>query len=101
MDAKSQNDELLARAGWHRVDGTGAVTDIPHYGLQVREDTVISVWKVYGSDDTEYDLVSRFGLSGKTITTDDPALIVPLECRGSNKHTLTLTSGSVNLLKKY
>ena len=100
MDNYSQQDELLARHGHEIVDGTGTIATIPHYGIVFREDTVVATWVVYNSEGTAFNLVDRFGMSGKTYTKDDPALIVPMECRGANKHSFSLTSGSVNMLKK-
>lgn len=86
---------LVGGSGWYRVDDTDAHT-ITHYGLTVREDTVISSWTCKGGSK---DLVAYFNISGKTLTTDDPALIIPDAWVNQGAQSITLTSGSVNLLR--
>ena len=99
-DDLSANNELLARRGHYLVDGTGAVTNVPHYGFQPNEDTVIAAWTTYDSQGNSYDMVDRFGISGKTITTADVAYVIPPEMRTANRHSFQLTSGAGNLLRK-
>ena len=81
----------IAGGGWKLVDDTSAHTD-GHYGIQAREDTVVSAWTSNG-----VDLVEYFGLSGQTLTTDDPALLIP-DAMTKGAQSITLTSGSINLL---
>jgi hypothetical protein len=87
---------LAASSGWKLVDDTSAHTD-QHYGVQAREDTVIATWTAKGGT---LDLVARFGLSGKTITTADPAILIPDTFVNQGTQSITLTSGSINLLLK-
>ena len=96
----SHDDELLARRGHYEVDGVGAITTVPHYGFQPTENTVIAAWTTYDSQGNAYDMVAWFGISGKTITIEDAAYIVPPEMRTANKHSFQLTSGAGNLLRK-
>ena len=84
---------LLGGSGWYRVDDTSEHT-IRHYGVVVSEDTVISAWTIGG-----VDLVAYFNISGKTITTADPAMIVPEKWVNEGSYSITLTSGSVDLLR--
>jgi len=86
---------LVGASGWYRVDDTNAHT-VTHYGLTVREDTVISAWTAKGG---AIDLVDWFNISGKTLTTADPALIIPDAWVNEGAQSITLTSGSVNLLR--
>jgi hypothetical protein len=83
---------LAASSGWKLVDDTSAHTDA-HYGIQAREDTVITAWTAGGQD-----LVARFGLSTKTIGTDDPAILIPSALVNAGAQSITLASGSINLL---
>jgi hypothetical protein len=86
----------VAAAGWKLVDDTNAHTDA-HYGFQVREDTVVSAWTARGGT---LDLVTKYGLSGKTLTSADPALLIPEADVNLGAQSITLTSGSINLLLK-
>ena len=96
----SANNELLARKGHYLVDGTSAITTIPHYGFEPIEDTVIDAWTTYDSQGNSYDMVAYFGISGKTITTSGAAYVIPPEMRTANKNSFKLTSGAGNLLRK-
>ena len=89
-----ENHKLLAGSGWKRVDDTSAHTNA-HYGIQVREDTVIATWTAKGGT---VNLLTKFNLATKTITTSDPAIIIPDAWVKGGAQTITLTSGSINLL---
>lgn len=78
---------LLAANGWKYEDGTGANTT-PCVGLMATEDTVVASW----TDSDGVDLVAYFGISGKTITTNFPAMIIP---GGKKSASFALTSGAV------
>jgi len=96
----NQSDELIARRGFIPVSGTSAITDIPHYGFQPSEDTVIDAWTTYDSQGNSYDMVAYFRISGVTLTTAKPALIIPPEKRTANRNSFKLTSGAGDLLRK-
>lgn len=87
--------KLAAASGWVFVDDTSEHTDA-HYGVQAREDTVIDTWTAVGGS---LDLVDLFGISGKTLTTDDPALLIPDGYIKEGAQSITLASGSINLLR--
>jgi len=91
------NDKLLAPKGWFLVDGTGAVT-LKHYGVCIREATVISVWTSKTVDGADIDLKKHFGISGSSLTDKDPKLIVPDQWIYSPM-VIQLGTGSVNLLR--
>ena len=91
------NEKLLASKGWLLVDGTGSVTE-KHYGISIREDTVIATWTSKSVEGAAIDLKTQFGITGSTLTDKDPALIIPPAWINSPM-VLQLTSGSVNLLK--
>lgn len=93
MSAPTQAlNRLLANDGMVLEAGTSANTT-DFYGIVIREDTVISAW----TDEDGKDLVADFGISGVTLLSTDPALIIP---GSKNNGSLTLTSGSVWLLKE-
>ena len=91
---KKEAYKSIAASGWLLVDDTSEHTDA-HYGVQVREDTVIATWTAVGGT---LDLVARFGLGSKTLTTDDPAILIPDHFIKEGAQSITLTSGSINLL---
>jgi len=95
---KAQSSRLLAEAGWKLLTGTAANTTTKHYGFVPTEDTVIAAWSVTGSDGGVFDVVAHFGIGSATITTDFPALIIPVAYRNSNTHSIQLTSGAGVLL---
>ena len=61
------------------------------YGVVVREDSVISSWE----DEDGRNLITYLGLSGKTLTSTDSALMIP---GGKYSGTFSLSSGSAWLL---
>ena len=71
-------------------DGTSANTT-KHYGILIRENTVISAW----ADEDGNDLVAKYGISGKGLLVTDPIMLVPGDKIGA---TITLTSGSIWIL---
>jgi hypothetical protein len=91
--------KTLAGSGWYRVDSTDTVSNIPHYGLMCREDTVIESWTATDAEGGTRDLVAYFGVSSKTVGTSDAAMIIP-DAWTTNTPSIKLTSGSVNLLRK-
>ena len=97
---KAESYKLLAGSGWYRVASTDAVTHATcrHYGLVAREDTVIAAWTMVDAEGGTRDLVAHFGISGATVSTDDPAMIVPTAWTTGNQ-SIQLTSGSVDLLR--
>ena len=97
---KAQGSRLLAESGWYLLTGTSANTTIAHYGFMPSEDTVIAAWTVTGADGGVFDVVAHFGISGETITTAMPALIIPVAYRNSATHSIQLTSGAGVLLRE-
>ena len=91
------NDKLLASKGWLLVDHTGAVS-AKHYGISIREATVVAVWTSSTVQGTSIDLIKHFGITGASLTDKDPALLIPDEMAYAPME-LQLTSGSVNLLR--
>ena len=91
------NDKLLASKGWLLVDHTGSVS-AKHYGLTVREPTVVAVWTSSNVTGAVIDLKKHFGISGASLIDKDPALLIPDEMAYAPME-LQLTSGSVNLLR--
>ena len=85
-------NRLLANDGMVLEAGTTANTTA-FYGIVIREDTVISAW----TDEDDVNLVTKFNLGTETLLSTDPALIIP---GGKHNGSLTLTSGSVWLLKE-
>ena len=98
---KAANHRLLGGSGWYYVAASSdAVTTIPHYGFAPTEDSVISAWSMTDADGYARDLVAYFNISGITITTDFPALVVPEKFRGSATYSFTLLSGVGVLLRE-
>lgn len=91
------NEKLLASKGWLLVDGTGSVS-VKHYGLSIRESTVIKTWTASTVQGAVIDLKTYFGITGSNLTDKDPALLVPDNWVNSPM-VLKLDSGSVNLLR--
>jgi len=90
---KREGFKGIAGSGWILVDDTSKHTDA-HYGIQAREDTVIASWTAV---DGTLDLLARFEID-TTITTDDPAILIPDAYIKEGAQSITLTSGSINLL---
>ena len=100
MAQMNEQEELMARKGAYKVAGTGAVSNVPHYGFQASAATVIAEWKSYDSQGNEYDMLAYFGITGISINADDVAYIIPPKMRTANKHSFQLTSGAGDLLRK-
>ena len=71
---------------------SGVFDDYEFYGFVVREDTVVNQLE----RDGEY-VQDDYGLTGRTLTTDDPAIMSP---RDEPFDRIKLTSGSVWVLLK-
>ena len=71
---------------------SGVFDDYEFYGFVVREDTVVNQLE----RDGEY-VQDDYGLTGRTLTTDDPAIMAP---RDEPFDRIKLTSGSVWVLLK-
>lgn len=81
--------------GFYYSTSTSEITE-KHYGLVVTGDCVISSWTATDGADS-VDLLAKFNLSGVTITTDFPPLIIP---GGLASESITLsTNGGVCLLR--
>ena len=91
------DEKLLAAKGWLLVDGTGSVT-VKHYGVSIRENTVVSIWTASTVDGTTIDLKKHFGITGRSLIDKDPALLIPDEWI-NNPMVIKLDSGSVNVLR--
>ena len=91
------NDKLLASKGWLLVDHTGSVS-VKHYGVSIREATVISVWTSKSVGGATIDLKEYFGITGASLTDKDPKMIIPDQWVNQDM-TFQLASGSVNLLR--
>jgi len=89
-----EQHKAIAQNGWKLVNNTNAHTDA-HYGICVREDTVISAWT---AKDGTIDLVDHFNISGETLTDKDLALLIPDAWIKEGAQSITLSSGSINLL---
>ena len=96
---KSFEDKLLGAHGWIRIDDTGTHTGPSHYGLVPALNTVIATWTSNDVNGDTHDLLDWFKIKTKTITVNDPALIIP-EAWTYAPQVVKLTSGSVNLLRK-
>ncbi len=94
---KNLDDKLTVANGWYRVDDTDPYA-IRHYGLVPVTITVIDTWTTSTKDGTVIDLVAYFHIDTKTITTNDPALLIPDEWL-YGPQSLILTSGAVDLLR--
>lgn len=82
-----------ASNGMYLADGVGAHA-VKGYGIAIREDTVISAWTA-NINGVTVNMVTAFGITGKTLYVTDPALIIP---DGGKSISITLTSGSVWIL---
>lgn len=82
---------LIAGNGMLLEDGTSVNTN-KHYGIVVRQSTVVASW----TDSEGNNLLTKFGIAGKTLLVTDPALIIPGNLSSSS---VQLASGSVWLLK--
>jgi hypothetical protein len=71
---------------------SGVYDETDFYGFVVREDTVVNQLEVDG----EY-VQDDYGLTGRTLTTSDPAIMAP---RDEPFDRIKLTSGSVWVLLK-
>ena len=91
--SKREQARQIAASGWILVDDTAEHTDA-HYGIQAREDTVIATWT---AKDGDLDLLARYEID-TTITTADPAILIPDAFIKQGDQSITLTSGSINLL---
>ena len=83
---------ISAGNGWYYSTSTDAITE-KHYGLVVIGDTIITSW----TDDEGTDLLAKFNLSGVTLTSDFPPLIIPSN-RSSSSITCS-TNGGICLLR--
>ena len=82
--------KLLSPNGLILEAGTGANTT-KHYGIVIREDTVIAAWE----DEDGVDLVAEFEIGSVTVKVTDPPIMIPRNKKGV---TITLTSGSIWLM---
>jgi hypothetical protein len=83
-------NRLVSNKGMFLVSDTEVYT-AGFYGLVIREDSVISSWE----DEDGRNLITYLGLSGKTLTSTDSALMIP---GGKYNGSFSLSSGSAWLL---
>ena len=86
---------ISASSGWVYSTSTSAITT-EHIGFVVVGDSVVTAWTAVDGQQT-IDLFAMFNLSGITLTSDFPALIIPANMTSVS---LTLsTNGGICLLK--
>jgi hypothetical protein len=87
---------IAADNGWYYTTANTEVTE-EHNGVVVVGDTIISAWTVIDGAQT-IDLVEKFNISGVTLTSDFPPLIIPGNMT-SVSFRAAATNGGVCLLR--
>jgi len=86
---------IATAGGWYYSTDTSEITET-HSGLVVTGDCEISEWTATDGAKS-VDLVAKFNISGVTLTTDFPPLIIP---SGLTSSSITFTTnGGVCLLR--
>ena len=91
---------ISAGNGWYYVAPT-TLTEVTerHQGLVVTGDTILTSWTGKTADGKEsVDLLAKFNISGVTLTTDFPPLIIPGDLYSESVRAQT-TNGGFCLLR--
>ena len=91
---QTESSLIAAYAGGFVYTTSNAAITTEHAGVKVVGNSVISAW----TDSDGNDLVAKFGISGVTLTSAFPPLIIP----GGLKSTsirLAATNGGICLIK--
>jgi len=88
---------ISTAGGWYYSTCTSEITE-RHQGLVVTGDCEVSAWTAKNASGTEsVDLVAKFNISGVTLTTGFPPLVIPA---GLYSESITFTTnGGACLLR--
>jgi hypothetical protein len=84
---------ISAGNGFYYTTANTAVTE-KHYGIVVVGDTVLTAW----TDSEGTDLLAKFNITGVTLTSDFPPLIIPGGLASTNIRAAS-TNGGICLLR--